>query len=551
MKRIVHVLILAVLTLLLATPLVFAQSTQVTQTIQEVERETQDIRGLTEKEPIDVRFMTTKELEQMLLDDLNAEYTPEEWTRDENLLKLLGFLEENDKYYDIMLGLYTEQIAGFYDPEEKYLALISEDKEMSAMDRMNLSHEITHALQDQYYHLDEPPFDVPDSTNYDADFAATCLVEGDATLTMYQYEETFTTEDYADLMKESGNIESTRFDAAPKYIQDSLLFPYQQGMVFANRLYDRNSFTTIDNAYSNPPVSSEQVMHPEKYLAGEMPMQVSCPDIASSLGEGWELADTNVIGEFDLQELLMTELRTTDADKGAAGWGGCQYRLFTNPDTGKNLIAIDIKWDNEAEAKEFAGLYEEYIDKRFGLEKGSYDMNNGWAVWDTGKSGSAALSLKGNETFVVFSTDKNAVSDAATALGASGGNLGGVLESQPELEGRVDKKTSSSNWLVFVIVLGMLVLGLILVVVFLLINRKERAAQAVVYPAYRQQPPWPPQPPYPPYPGQIQHPWPPPQPPGLQYPQQQVWPPQPPVAPQTPEPGEGPTSQEEGPVEYS
>lgn len=569
MKRIVHAIVLVILITLLFIPLVFAQPTQTMQTIQEVEQDTQDIRGLTEKAPIDVRFMSTNELEQMLIEDLDKEYSAEEWARDESLLKIMGFLEQNDSYYDIMLGLYTEQIAGFYDPDKKYLALISENTTMSAMDRMNLSHEMTHALQDQYYHLDQPPYEVHDSTNYDADFAASCLVEGDATLTMYKYQDSyFTSQDYTDMTKDAGDIKSDKFDAAPKYIQDSLLFPYQQGMVFVNSLYKGKTYTAIDDAYSKPPVSSEQVMHPEKYRAGERPIQVDCLDIASSLGEGWELSDTNVMGEFDIQELLMTELRSADADKGAAGWGGCQYRMFTNPDTGKSLVAMDIKWDNETEAKEFAGIYEEYVDKRFGQDKGSYALDNGWAVWDDGKWGATALSLKGNETFVVLSQDKDAVSSACTALGTSGGGLGNVLEGQPELEARTKTDTAKSNWIVFVVVLGMLVLGLVLVVGLLVMNHKERS-RATVYPAYRQQPLWPQQPPYPPYPGGpgggqaqmgqppwpgqpgglAQPPWPPAQPTGLQHPQQQGWPPQPPVAPRAVEPGEAPTLPKEGPSE--
>ena len=193
--RTIQTAVMAALLVLLFAPLVLGQSAQVLDTIDEVEQETAEIRGLDELTPIDVRFMTTKELEQKLMEDLNEDYSAEDWEQDEGLLKLLGYLEPNDDYYQIMIDLYTEQVAGFYDPEEKYLALISEDTDMRAMDEMNLSHEVTHALQDQHYHLDQPPFDDPDSTDYDVDYAATCLVEGDATLTMYLYQSDFTEED--------------------------------------------------------------------------------------------------------------------------------------------------------------------------------------------------------------------------------------------------------------------------------------------------------------------------------------------------------------------
>lgn len=515
--RAVQTAVLATLLLLLFTPLVFSQSAQVLDAIDEVEQETQQIRGLEELYPIDVRFMTTKELEQMLLDELAEDYSAEDWERDEGLLKLLGFLEQDDDYYRIMLDLYTEQVAGFYDPEEKYLALISEDTDMRAMDKMNLSHEVTHALQDQYYHLDQPPFDDPESSNYDVDFAATCLVEGDATLTMYLYMGEFTEEEYAELLEDSMDIDSKMFDAAPQYIQDSLMFPYEQGADFVQRIYDKDEFESVDQAYADPPTSSEQIMHPDKYFKRDIPMQVECPDISSSLEEGWELADTNVMGEFDVQELLMTELNRSDADDGAEGWGGCQYRYYTNAGTEGRLMVIDIAWDTEDDAEEFAGMFEEYVDTRYDLSKGSYEMVDNWAVWDTGSEGAVGLSLEGNRTLAVFSTENNPLSDAAAALGNGGEELASILKNRPELEKKmVDDESSSANMLVLALVVGLLVFGMALVVVILVVNRREKAARAVNYP-------WPPQPQ-----GQWQQPqW------TQQQPQwtQQQWPPQPPQPP--------------------
>ncbi len=522
MRRTVRIAALVLFSLLIMASMVLAQTPGTMQTIEEVEQETEDIRGLEELEPIDVRFMTVDELEQMLIDDLNEDYTAEEWARDESLLKLMGFLEESDDYYDIMLGLYTEQIAGFYDPEEKYLAIISEGEDMNAMDEIYLSHEITHALQDQHYHLDQPPYDNPDSTNLDADYAATCLIEGDATLTMTFYQETLSYEDLMEIMEDYGDTETSKFDEAPQYIQDSLLFPYTEGEAFVNVLYDREEFETIDAAYSDPPASTEQVMHPEKYLSHEPPDQVECPDIASSLGAGWELADTNVIGEFDVAELLMTELSDMDSESGAEGWGGSQYRYYSNAESGGNVMVIDLTWDSESEAEEFAGLFGEYVESRFDLDKGSYDIEDGWAVWDAGSKGSAALSLDGEETFVVFSTAQEDLSAAVAALGSQGGELGEVLEQQPKVTEKTGDDPSEVNWVALGIIAFALGLMLVLLLVVLLVSRRERLAREI-YPPYMPQPPeWPQRPPqaYGPY-----QPPPPPMPPQ---------PPQPPVFPPPP-----------------
>ncbi len=488
MRRIFRVVAPALLALSLMAPAVLALSPGTLEAIEEVKRETVEIRGLAELEPIDVRFMTVEELERKLIEDLNKDMTEEDWARDQALLKLLGFLEQDDDYYDIMLRLYTEQIAGFYDPEEKYLAIISDKKEMSAMDKLFLSHELTHALQDQHYHLDQPPFDNPDSTNLDADFAATCLIEGDATLTMTRFQETFSYEDLLGMMGEYGDVETDEFDAAPRYIRDSLLFPYTEGEAFVRKLYKRGRFASVDAAYANPPASTEQVMHPEKYFSGEAPDQVECPDIASALGEGWKLADTNVMGEFDVAELLMTELSDHDSERGADGWGGCQYRFYTDAKSSESLLVIDLTWDDEAEAEEFAGLFGQYALKRYGLERGSLDMEEGWARWDAGEDGGLALGLEGVETLVLLSDGRDGLTAALGALGGRGPGLQEVLERHPEAA--VSPEGSKGvNWTALGIIAFAAALMLLIALAVLTVSRREGRARELGGPGSPPDPP--------------------------------------------------------------
>ena len=142
----------------------------------------------------------------------------------------------------------------------------------------------------------------------------------------------FTSKDYADSMNDAGKNNSDKFNAAPKYIQDSLLFPYNQGLVFVSRLYSQEILHCHQQRLFQPARFNRTGDAPPKNTARERcPSRSSAKDIQSALDEQWKLAIPMCSGEFDIQELLMTELRSADAEKGAAGWGGCQYRMFTNP----------------------------------------------------------------------------------------------------------------------------------------------------------------------------------------------------------------------------
>lgn len=475
------VLMVFLLASILGVNSTLAQSPATMQKIEEVKGEVERIRGLQEKTTIQVRFLNQDQLKELLLEDYDQEYPPEERERDEAILRILGFMGEDVDLDTLMIDLLTEQVAGFYDPHKKYLALISEEEKMDVMDRVNLAHELTHALQDQYFQIDRPPFEDPHSTNSDATFAASCLVEGDATLTMQSYTQTLSVSELEELRRKSGEIETEKFDQAPAYIRDSLLFPYNEGIDFCSYLFRRGGYETIDRAYNDPPSSTEQIMHPEKYLERENPVPVEAPDIASSLPAGWKLQDTDVIGEFDVFELLKTELSRGNAEKGADGWGGCQYRYYGNVESGEGLLLIDLYWDDGGEAREFAPLFRDYATRRFGLEGGAYQQSDGWYMWE-GEGVRVALCLRDDRTILVFSNSAEAMGTALSTLGGEGEDLGEVFKAA--LPVGKEESPKEINWLVAGVVLGLFFLGVILAIGVIVISRKKTPPPPGTPPGY-------------------------------------------------------------------
>jgi len=124
----------------------------------------------------------------------------------------------------------------------------------------------------------------------------------------------------------------------------------------------------IDQAYADPPTSTEQVMHPERYLAGDEPVPVHLPSLAVVLGNGWDLVHDGVVGEFLLALYLENWHEESDAATAVEGWGGDRCAVYYNGESGETLMALSTQWDTPTDARQFRDAYAEYADARFGHE---------------------------------------------------------------------------------------------------------------------------------------------------------------------------------------
>jgi hypothetical protein len=320
-----------------------------------IEDQVIELRGLQPQRPVTRTEYTRVELEARLVSDLEEEMTPEE-ARD-TVIEMAAFdlLPLDTDLWDLYIALYTEQIAGFYDTDTETFAIIDDDGSFTALDKTVYAHEYVHALQDQAYDLDALD---PGDANDDASLAFSSLVEGDATLTMQLYTlEFLDSNELYEALAESMNVESEVVDNAPPAIVAQMTFPYEAGLAFAQTLYQEGGFAAIDGAFADPPQSTEQILHPERYLAGERPEMVSLPPLTDTLGAGWDYVDGNVLGEFGLQLYLDEYLDDPVAAAAAEGWGGDWYAVHTNLETGGLVMVLKVVWDQESEAAEFMGAY--------------------------------------------------------------------------------------------------------------------------------------------------------------------------------------------------
>lgn len=337
------------------------------------------------------RDVTKREaMKDMLLKDLDEDMTPEEFRANELALKAFGLLPRDLDLKPLLIQVYSEEIAAFYDPRTKTMHLIEEPEskknaQPTLLERLFgrtggfdkdenktvIAHELTHALSDQHYDLEKMHKDAKHDD--DRSLAVSALIEGEATLTMLgaQMEDW----DGSKIIRlpaedmERGLSFITPFltflgggktlRGAPSIISETMTFPYLRGMTFCMKLANDGGWKAIDEAYENPPVSTEQIIHPEKYRAKpDLPTMIDLGELKP--GSPWKEVGRNVLGELQIQVMLGRQ-----GTQAAAGWDGDRYAVFEG-EGGKLGLAWLSTWDSEADAREFAQAYARHQTKRMG-----------------------------------------------------------------------------------------------------------------------------------------------------------------------------------------
>jgi hypothetical protein len=268
------------------------------------------IRGLDMLHDVPIVFLTVDELEDRLDEEFFGDYSPEDARDDAIALSAFDLLSADFDLYGFYLDLYAEQVAGYYDPADLTIYLISGSDSLSATDESIYAHEFTHLLQDQHFDLEaflpddeEWQIEHPDET-----LARIALVEGDATMTQTIYIwRNMPADRIGTLMEEAQELDLPVLDSAPEVITRDLLFPYLEGLAFVQALYASGGYAAVDAAYSDPPTSTEQILHPEQYITSrDDPQEVSLADGLDVLGDDYRLVYEQPLGEFYLSLYLET-----------------------------------------------------------------------------------------------------------------------------------------------------------------------------------------------------------------------------------------------------
>jgi hypothetical protein len=247
-------------------------------------------------------------------------------------------------------------VAGLYNPDDKQLYVVSKSGGLGPTEKVTFAHEYTHALQDQDFDLSGLALD--QIGEGDRALARLSLVEGDATLLMSYWAVAHLTQaETFQMLAESLDPKTTEvLNKMPAVLRESLLFPYTSGLTFVQGL-QASGWQAVNDAFGRPPASTEQILHPGKYTAGEAPVAVALPkDLPTRLGAGWKVGLEDTLGEFSLRVWLANAgggKAAATAQAAAAGWGGDRVVLLDGP-AGATAVAISTTWDTATDAAEFA-----------------------------------------------------------------------------------------------------------------------------------------------------------------------------------------------------
>ncbi len=315
--------------------------------------QTEKVRGLSLSKPVVVRFISRSDYARRYRMESDRDWPVRDRRALEKSYVALGLMSARYDLNRLAKADDGSDILGVYEPQVEKLFVIGNPKKLTVGNRITMSHELTHALQDQNYGLSR--LFASAGGNDDKVMALKSLVEGDATFTMFRFQGL---EHYTDAQaREASDNENPvvqGYADAPPVFGLRVYFPYYEGTAWVAQLYGRGGWKAVNEAYRNPPQSSEQIMHVEKYLSHEQPVNVRTPDLRSAIGKGWTKLTTNTLGEYTTLILLLTgDVPSIEASTAAAGWGGDTYTVYSQRGGGGTVLVWDTAWDTRADAAQF------------------------------------------------------------------------------------------------------------------------------------------------------------------------------------------------------
>jgi hypothetical protein len=388
-----------------------ARNAAIVAATTEVLKETSEIRELAILRPVKSGAQSREAIEQMLVKNLNEQVTPAEMHATELALRKFGLAPKDFQYRSFIIKLLTEQVAGYYDPRSQRFHL-ADWLEVEGQKPV-MSHELTHALQDQHFNLRR--FEKWPHGDSDAQLAAHSLIEGDATLEMTIYMAKNPMVALAFSRSLLSGVATEQYNQAPRAMRESLIFPYLQGSEWATQLFKKGGWAMVSAAFTKLPLSTEQIMHAEKYFNYERPVKVVLPDLTSLLNKeqtadskrqtaetgqratgtagvpparrragstralsvkpttdhrplataSWHHVDSDVNGEWTYYLVLDQFLNApAESKRAVAGWAGDRYALYEGPND-QVLLAQLTAWDSENDAREFFDAYVKRTSLRY------------------------------------------------------------------------------------------------------------------------------------------------------------------------------------------
>ena len=389
---------------------------------------------LTIQRPVKRAIISREAANKYFATKMNEDKSIQQVERSEVVLKKFGLLDHDFHLASFLLSLLTEQVAGYYDPRSKTINLL--DWVAPDLQKPVLAHELTHALQDQHVDLKKwsevTHYDIAKTAAEDnahiqtdeADTAREAVIEGQAMVVFADYglkpvHKTLATEpEVAEKMEEAmaDTSDSPLMARAPLMLQQTLMFPYREGLGFEARILQvRGVSDAFTGTLDRPPSSSWEIMNPDSYL-GRLPVPVlRMPNIHPLIDKDYVPYDVGVMGELDVRMLTELFAGQEQASALAPAWDGgiyfaAQRRSAKTAEEKASTASIGLlyysHWKNEPSARNFARIYEDQLPRKYKslVLQEKLENNADEHVYST-PEGDVLVQIVGNGVFVAEGFD--------------------------------------------------------------------------------------------------------------------------------------------------
>ena len=318
-------------------------------------------------EQTEVQF-TSSNLHQQLLFGTDT-YTEEDARNDELMLRAFRLIPDDFDLFAYINTFTTQEIVGAYNPETLSVTAYNPTlTEQPAYNRWLTAHSTVHNIQLDEFGLDQ--IDIP-SLITDNRLALRAMIEGEANFVQYSYlqsSDAFTSEEMVNATDTLNQRALSIFNDAPAFLRSLFEFAFRDGYQFIQFLHEQGGYELVDTIWANRPLSSEQILHPESYLSGDLPQPVSVPSLTDVLEGDWQLIRQDTLGEFYLRQHLSLHLSPEEIDPAATGWGGDQYIVYWDAASSELVMALRLAWDAETDGAEFTTAYTNYLRRLYESE---------------------------------------------------------------------------------------------------------------------------------------------------------------------------------------
>jgi hypothetical protein len=354
------------------------------------------ISGMPLRHPVPCDFISKAKIAEFLNKRVQEVAKPEEVRAEELTLKKFGLVPADFDLAKSTVDLLTEQAAAFYDYDKKKLFVT--DSTPGDSQEPVLAHEIAHAIADQNYNLGK--FIKQGRKSDDGSTARLAVMEGQATWLMSE----LLARKMGQSLKgspallaamsgisDNGAGQFPVFDKSPLYLRQTLVFPYTKGMLFQHAAFDRDGQQGFSEVFLKPPVSTQQIIHPEKYFEGVQPTHPEPPDPKL---KGYKSLVGGSLGELEHTILLEQYVNKESAAEIAPHWRGCNFVLMENKKDNRVVLLYASEWDSPDSARRFFQAYRQVLAKKW--KQMTVDAETTDLIIGTGDDGGFELRIKGN-----------------------------------------------------------------------------------------------------------------------------------------------------------